>query len=175
MRIYTRLAVVAAALVLAGAVLSATAGTANAATPAISPNAVGTDELVNLAYHQCLTTPNANLNVVLVLYVCIGSDSESWTMVPVVAGSNTFYLVNKLSGLCAEVNNGTNRPGELVDDFYCNGTQAEQWITQYVKTVRGVNYYKFVHYGTNECLDTVGGASSRIMQWTCAGNDAQLW
>jgi Ricin-type beta-trefoil lectin domain len=175
MKIPTRMAVLATALALTGTMLAAIAGPANAAPPAAAPAlAAGTQQIVNRLYSQCVTAPNGTVNVVLVLYVCLGSSFDSWTLVP--AGPvNTYYLVNQLSGLCAEVNNGTSLPFERVDDFYCNGTRAEQWIKQEYATVGGVDYYLFVHYGTYECLDTVGSYSSQLMQYDCHGNYAQQW
>jgi hypothetical protein len=57
-----------------------------------------------------------------------------------------------------EVNNGTSTPKETVDQFTCNGLASEQWVLEGL-TLR--------HAGTNQCLDTVGGPGSQLMQWTC--------
>jgi hypothetical protein len=82
-------------------------------------------EIVNLAYNQCVDAPHGALNVVLRIATCNGSDTQKWASV---AGpSSSTYLVNKSSGYCAEVNNGTSAPGELVDEWHCDGSQAEQW------------------------------------------------
>jgi hypothetical protein len=133
-------------------------------------------QIVNFAFaNQCVDAPNGTLNVVLKLTTCnINSDSQKWSFVAASA-PNTFFLVNKRSGFCAEVNNGTSTPGERVDQFHCNGTQAEQWIQSF-RVVDGVSYQQYTHAGTSLCLDTVGSAGSQLMQFNCgASNDAQTW
>jgi len=133
-------------------------------------------QIVNLAFNnQCIDAPNGTLNVVLKLTTCnSNSDSQKWSFVAASA-PNTFFLVNKRSGFCAEVNNGTSTPGELVDQFHCNGTQSEQWVQSF-RVVDGVSYQQYTHAGTSLCLDTVGSAGSQLMQFNCgASNDAQTW
>ena len=80
-------------------------------------------EIVNLAFNQCIDAPNGALNVILKVAACNGSDTQKWSFVAA-PSPNTFFLVNKRSGFCAEVNNGTSTPGERVDEFHCNGSQA---------------------------------------------------
>jgi hypothetical protein len=83
--------------------------------------------------------------------------------------ANTFFVVNG-SGFCMEVNNGTSTPGEAVDQFDCNGQASEQWVLGEGLTMR--------HAGTHQCLDTVGGRGSRLMQFTCGQSSppaAQSW
>jgi hypothetical protein len=94
--------------------------------------------------------------------------SRRWFFVPTGA-PNTFFVVNQLSGFCMEVNNGTSNPGETVDEFTCDGLASEQWV------VEGLSLR---HLGTNQCLDTVGGAGSELMQFNCgqaAPAGAQSW
>jgi hypothetical protein len=129
-------------------------------------------ELVNLAYNQCVDAPHGALNVVLQIAPCNGSDTQKWASV---AGpSSTTYLVNKSSGYCAEVNNGTSNPGERVDEWYCNGSQAEQWTPR--GATAGFAYQQFEHGTTGLSLDTVGGPGSQLMQWyRDANNASQTW
>ena len=129
-------------------------------------------ELVNLAYNQCVDAPNGALNVILRIAPCNGSDTQKWASVP--GPSSTTYLVNKGSGYCAEVNNGTSNPGERVDEWYCNGSQAEQWTPH--GSVAGFSYRQFEHGRTGLNLDTVGGPGSQLMQWNRGANNAfQTW
>lgn len=128
--------------------------------------------IMNSAYKQCVDAPNGALNVVLRIATCNGSDTQKWAFVP--GPSSSTYLLNKSSGYCAEVNQGTSVPGELVDEWHCDGTQAEQWIPRF----RGVDRVSYQHRlaGTHLCLDTVGGPGSQLMQWYCgANNDFQTW
>jgi hypothetical protein len=132
-------------------------------------------QIVNLAYNQCLTANSGQLNEVLRLASCTGSSTQYWQFLQVTSGSPTYVLQNAFSHLCVEVNNGTARPGELVDAWTCNvGASSEQWVEGF-RSINGLLYANFTHVGTNLCLDTVGGAGSQIMQWTCQGNDAQTW
>jgi len=130
----------------------------------------------NKAYSQCMYAPGGALNVTLKLGSCSASSYTYWASVPTGA-ANTYTLVNKNSGLCMEVNNGTATPGERVDEYTCNGSAAEQWVRTDV-VIGGLSYAQFRHAGTNQCLDTVSGAGSDLMQYTCdpiGSNAAQLW
>ena len=111
----------------------------------------------NAAYSQCIDAPGGALNVRLQLVECSGSDTQQWVFMPTGA-ANTYVIRNQASGFCIEVNNGTSTPGETIDEFTCNGQASEQWVLE------GPT---FRHAGTNQCLDTVGGSGSQLMQWTC--------
>lgn len=152
------------------------AGEATATADIQAPLALsGYHQIINKAYNQCLDAPRAQLNEVLQLSSCNGSSTQYWQFLPVTGqGSTTFNLQNLWTSLDVEVNNGTSNPGELVDEWTPNGLFSEAWV-QGFRSVGGVAYSSFTHLGTGLCLDTVGGAGSQIMQWTCAGNDAQTW
>jgi len=111
----------------------------------------------NAAYSQCIDAPGGALNVRLKLVECSGSGTQQWVFIPTGA-ANTYFIRNQASGFCMEVNNGTSTPGETVDEFTCNGLASEQWVLE------GLT---FRHAGTNQCLDTVSGPGSQLMQWTC--------
>ncbi|MGA5300073.1 RICIN domain-containing protein [Nucisporomicrobium flavum] len=157
-----RLFVTTAALLLAGTGLLADAAGASAATSSRGPEAHSAaqsfNQIRNAAFSQCIDAPGGALNVQLRLAPCSRSTgTRLWTFVPTGA-ANTFFVVNRASGFCMEVNNGTSTPGETVDEFTCNGSAAEQWVAEGL-TLR--------HAGTNQCLDTVGGRGSNLMQFTC--------
>jgi hypothetical protein len=128
----------------------------------------------NELYSQCVDAPGGTLNVTLRLASCGIAATQKWAFVA--AGpANTFFIVNQLSGLCMEVNNGTAIPGERVDQFSCTGSTAEQWVAT-TRLVGGVAYQQYRHAGTSQCLDTVGAQGSNLMQFTCDPNgDAQSW
>lgn len=148
------------------------------ATTGATAQAVTTyNYLYNRQYRQYVDAPGGAFNVMLKISSSFPSTEEvRWSSVPV-GPANTYYFVNQASGLCMEVNNGTATPGERIDEYTCNGTASEQWVRTDI-VIGGVSYAQFKHAGTNLCLDTVGGADSNLMQWTCdpiGSNDAQLW
>jgi hypothetical protein len=177
----SRLSITTAALVLMGAGSVAVAAGASAATSSsgseasvsarIKGAAAARDfhRIRNAAFSECIDAPGGRLNVVLKLASCSDAPrTRKWAFVPTGA-PNTFFVVNEASGLCMEVNDGTSTPGERVDEFTCNGLSSEQWVVEEL-TLR--------HAGTDQCLDTVGGRGSELMQFTCgqafpAG--AQAW
>ncbi|HEX8107982.1 MAG TPA: RICIN domain-containing protein [Kofleriaceae bacterium] len=133
-------------------------------------------QIKNRLYVQCMDAPGGAFNVILKLANCNFLSEQHWAFVAAPA-PNTFFLVNQLTGLCAEVNNGTAIPGERVDEFTCNGSTAEQWVSN-LFNVGGTVYQQFQHAGTNQCLDTVGAQGSQLMQFNCdltGQNQAQQW
>lgn len=132
--------------------------------------ASGFQQIRNAAFSQCVDAPGGTLNVRLKLANCSTLIStRRWAFVPAGA-ANTYFIVNAASGLCMEVNNATSNPGETVDEFTCNGLPSEQWVLEQNLTIR--------HAGTNQCLDTVGGRGSQLMQFTCGQSSpaaAQSW
>ncbi|MFC0548983.1 RICIN domain-containing protein [Kutzneria chonburiensis] len=168
MKTPSRLASIAAALFLAvaGSVAVANAAPAAPVKPAAASDAFR--QMRNAAFTQCVDAPGGVLNVRLRLAPCSTLATRRWVFVPTGA-PNTFFIVNRASGFCMEVNNGTATPGETVDEFTCDGLTSEQWV------VEGLSLR---HLGTNQCLDTVGGAGSELMQFTCgqaAPAGAQSW
>jgi hypothetical protein len=148
--------------VAAGASAAATPPGSNAkASTRTKPAAVGNTayrQIRNAAFTQCVDAPGGLLNVRLKLDTCSSfASTRNWVLVPTGA-PNTFFIVNQASGFCMEVNNGTSNPGETVDEFVCDGLASEQWVYENLR---------LRHVGTNQCLDTVGGPGSQLMQFTC--------
>lgn len=136
-------------------------------------------QIVNQAYNQCLDAPKGTINVHLQLANCTTSTTQQWAFVAA-STLDTYYLVNRENGLCAEVNNNTNKPTEWIDLWNCDGSSAEQWV----KHCRdgGVKGAKYMHNGTALCLDTISGPGSGLMQWDCdshgdvqTNDEAQTW
>jgi hypothetical protein len=143
--------------------------------PARAEAAVSGPYLIkNAAYHQCVVAPDRSLNVVLRIGSC-NSGFRKWYLerVLVVDDPPLGRLRNVDTGYCAEVNQGTAVPGELVDDWDCNYERSEAWENH---LLGWANYRQFKHDAMELCLDTVSGGGSQVIQWTCEpGNDAQLW
>jgi hypothetical protein len=148
-------------VVISASLLALSTAPANA-TPSNGP-------IRNAAYSQCIDAPHGALNVRLKLVACNSSSgTQQWAFMPTGA-ANTYVIRNQASGFCMEVNNGTSTPKETVDEFTCNGLTSEQWVLEGL-TLR--------HAGTNQCLDTVGGPGSQLMQYTCgqaAPANVQSW
>jgi hypothetical protein len=176
----------AVTLGMAGCLDQAPVGDAEATAELAEPPAAITQQILaraaassfhriqNRLYSQCVDAPGGVLNVVLKLANCNVLTEQRWAFVAAPA-PNTFFLVNQRSGLCAEVNDGTAIPGERVDEFTCSGSTAEQWVPNLIN-VGGIVYQQFQHVGTNQCLDTVSGQNSQLMQFTCdPTGQAQQW
>jgi len=177
-----RLCLTTGALLLTG--VASVAGAAGASAATSSPGseahasaqikaaaaANNSQQIRNAAFSQCVDAPGGALNVRLKLSDCSASiGTRRWAFVPTGA-ANTYFIVNVASSLCMEVNNGTSTPGETVDEYFCNGLASEQWVLGDGLTMR--------HAGTNQCLDTVGGRGSQLMQFTCGQSSppaAQSW
>ena len=149
------------------------------ATTDVTQQAVRTyNHIQNKQHGQFIDAPGGLFNVTLKLSSSYTTALDEILWAPVLVGpGNTYYLMNKFSGLCMEVNNGTATPGERIDEYTCNGSAAEQWVRTDI-LINNIAYSQFKHAGTNQCLDTVSGANSELMQWTCdpiGSNYAQLW
>jgi hypothetical protein len=131
--------------------------------------------IVNAQYNQNMTAQTNALNSPLILQSYVKSYSRQiWTLYP--APNNTMTMVDDQTNLCAEVNNGTANWGERVDAYWCDGLSSEQWVEIPVLEPNGTPAVELQHYGTNLCLDTVGGYNSALMQWPCdPNNKAQMW
>jgi hypothetical protein len=150
------------------AALLVTGAGALALSPAAAQAAPSTGPIRNVAYAQCVDAPGGGLNVRLRLVNCSGSGTQQWAFTPTGA-PDTYVIRNQSSGFCMEVNNGTGTPGETVDEFTCNGLASEHWV---------LDGPRLRHEGTNQCLDTVGGPGSELMQYTCgeeAPANVQSW
>lgn len=133
--------------------------------------------LKNVEFQQCIDAPNGQLNIVLRLADCdFSSSSQTWAFVvlpdPDPLRPTSYYLVNQRSGFCAEVNQGTSVPGERVDLWHCDGSDAERW-DRFSSNFSGE---VIRNVGSHLVLDTVGGSHSQLMQWFFElDNRAQAW
>jgi hypothetical protein len=126
----------------------------------------GTDaELVNPAAGRCLADPrsSARNGTRPVLAYCTTAQDELW----VAPGSMIF---SGLMGMCADDHFSSGVNGNVIDEFFCNGSPAQSWQLLPDGTMR--------IFG-NKCM-TVAGAAGRIGAkielYTCAAGDAsQHW
>lgn len=137
--------------------------------------------IYNEYYHQYVNAPNGALNVTLNL--ARSQNSSYWYFAADGVdqlGRQKYLLRNYYSGYCAEVNGNSTAPFARVDEWICDGSQqSEQWV-KIEHSVDGVSYDMLQHANTDQCLDTVGGTDSNLMQYTCdSPNDpnfnAQTW
>src|SRR5207248_6963350 len=123
MKTLTRLSTLTAALCLTAASSAGVATGASAATTSraattstatefkTATTGIGPFQIENVAFSQCIDAPGGALNVRLRLAPCSPSSSSTqlWTLMPI--APSTYTIVNKVSGFCMEVNNGTATPG----------------------------------------------------------------
>jgi hypothetical protein len=157
-----RLATVVAALLLTAGGAAAVSGGASAKTPADPTTAAvpGTayQQIRNLIHDQCVEAPNGAFNIRLKLAACSSDNpTANWVLVPTGVG-NTMFIVNMASGFCMTVNGGSSSPFAAVNEFICTGQASQRWVQDGAR---------LRHADTNQCLDTVAGASSELMQFTC--------
>ncbi|WP_203913472.1 ricin-type beta-trefoil lectin domain protein [Rhizocola hellebori] len=153
-------------LTVAGSVAATGGASANASTQNEVAAVPNTDyrQIRNAAWSQCVDAPGGVFNVHLKLATCSTfTRTRNWLLVPT-GVLNIFFIVNQQTGLCMEVNNGTANPFEPVDEFTCNGQPSELWVREDLR---------LRHFGTNQCLDTVAGPGSELMQFTC-GQEAPV-
>ena len=150
-------------------------GPANAASvkPASSG---GYYQIVNKASGQCLdvkqedgaTTPGARVQ----LWKCTGVTEQQWA--PIAQGTGYYTLVNRKSGQCLDIRGGSSTAGTPIQQYPCNGTWAQAWLpSSYISG--GPQYGEVLSGLSAQCLDDTGNGTGFAMEWTCQGNDAQLW
>jgi hypothetical protein len=186
MKFRDRMTGLVAAFFLTGAGMAAVATTASASTHQApnSPTSISASlkaaaagnyhQIVNKAYDQCVDVNQASTapSVQLQIVGCNNTGAQAWA--PVLISGNTYYLVNQNSGDCIDVRNGSTATFAAVQQFPCNGTGAQQWIRTPV-FVNGAIWETLMNANSGLCLDTVSGPGSKLMQYTCGGNDPQLW
>ncbi|BCY09003.1 RICIN domain-containing protein [Actinoplanes sp. L3-i22] len=156
------------------AVLALVAGIATIATPAQAATA-GPFQIYNKAYGQCVDVPGGSTadSVQLRIWPCNGTDAQKWWLEDIGLGATRFRNVH--SNKCIDVRGNSQSPFAVVQQYTCNSTFAQQWSVGVVLGNDGRLWRDPQHYAVNQCLDTVGGATSSLMQYTCQGNDPQLW
>jgi hypothetical protein len=150
MKTLTKPASIGAALFLTVAGSVTTATDASAAT-------VSSVQIENVAFSQCVETPSLAANLRLRIARCSLSSAQLWSLTPTGAPS-TYVIRNQFSDRCIGAGSATATPGAAVVQLTCDGSAAQHWV------VEGLRYR---HEGTDQCLDTVGGRGSDLMQFTC--------
>ena len=70
--------------------------------------------------------------------------------------------------LCVDILNAVNKPGDTIDAYTCNGTQAQEWLSTSNGELQAMG----------GCLDVTGGGTtggSTIEYNTCDGENTQIW
>jgi len=158
----TALFLIAVGLVVGGAPASASSG--------------GYYQIVNKASGQCLdvkqedgaNTPGARVQ----LWKCTGVAEQQWA--PIYQGNGYYRLVSKKSGQCLDIRGGNSTPGTPIQQYPCNGTWAQNWLpTSYFSG--GPVFGEIISGLSAACVDETGNGTGFAMEWTCQGNNAQLW
>lgn len=93
------------------------------------------------------------------------------------------YFKAAHSGLCLDVENGSQSNGVKVQQWGCNNTGAQQWEIVYVGSGdkfngQAGNYYALININSDKCLEvrdwsTYNGA--QVTQWDCHYGANQQW
>ncbi|GAA4983170.1 hypothetical protein GCM10025734_04960 [Kitasatospora paranensis] len=89
-----------------------------------SPAPDVTMRLVNTATGKCLDAPGGGDNV-LVQHTCRNTATQYWLRH--IDNQGYFTLINKATGTCADVANGSTAPGTPLIAYTCTGGQNQQW------------------------------------------------
>lgn len=165
LRLRTRLAA------LAGALLMTAAGLVSTGTPAA---AAVTFQIADRAAGQCLDMKSYTIQpgAQVQRFTCNTGTNQHWATV-LVSGTS-YNLVNEHSGLCIDVRGGSLLAGAEIQQFTCNGTAAQVWIRTPV-FVGGALWETLRNRGSNLCIDTAVD-TNLIVQHACStSTDTQLW
>ena len=112
----------------------------------------------------CIDTGGATGSSLLTLAKASGAASQSWTAVAAPI-SGWSYLKNSASGLCMDVQGGSQSAGALIVQYTCTPSSAEYFQSAANGTILS-------HNMTNGCLQAL---ASNVEQNTCNGSAAQVW
>ncbi len=94
---------------------------------------------------------------------------------PPPAGTAYFALVNRYTGKCLDVAGGSTADGAKMQQWVCNGSNAQQWRL----TASGNGGYQLIARASGKCADLAGwntADGAYVNQWSCGSNQAnQQW
>jgi hypothetical protein len=134
------------------------------------------------APNKCLDVSNAGTadGTNIQEWTCNGTVAQSFTLAldantQVFGGAvATFRIGTVVADKCVDVSNGDPFDGTNVQQWTCNGTDAQRW--RFKDLGRGV--FEIRSAVSDECLDVSGagtGSGTNVQTWTCNGTDAQHW
>jgi hypothetical protein len=124
-------------------------------------------ELINPASGICVTDPGSSRKngTVPTMGACHVKSYEQWTL-------PAQPILTALGGSCADDHYSGGNNGNIVDMFWCNGTQGQAWSFRPDGTIRAGLY-------GSKCVTVrgrLGAVGTRIVLWTCSSaNKGQKW
>lgn len=101
---------------------------------------------------------------------------------PVQADGQTVTLVAAHSGDCLDVRGGGHANRTRVQQYPCNGTDAQRWVLRPVDTGGLISdawgEFTIVNVGSGRCLDVPGNTGQwgvQLQIYDCNGTTAQVW
>ncbi|HET9957066.1 MAG TPA: RICIN domain-containing protein, partial [Polyangiaceae bacterium] len=90
--------------------------------------------------------------------------------------ANAIYQIRTrtTTGKCADIFNSSTADGGNLQQFTCNGTNAQRF--QFINIANDI--YEIRNVNSNKCLDVDNSGTAdgtNIRQWTCNGSNAQRW
>ncbi|MEY9836320.1 RICIN domain-containing protein [Streptacidiphilus sp. EB103A] len=117
-------------------------------------------------------------------YNCEGGYQQMLDFKPVAGLTNTYTVVNELSGKCLDILGASTAEGAVVDQWTCNGGTNQEFTLQSVTALGNSQDYQLVAVNSGKCVDVTGVSTAPgalIHQWTCDAAGAlptkknQIW
>ena len=106
---------------------------------------------------------------------CLDISQENWRfdVVSTINRVKYYHLVNKNSGLCLDVPNGSTTPGVELQQWTCWSGDMQQWAL----VPAGGSSVTLKNLGSGYCVDDKnwGGAGASLQQWDCNNLAVQTW
>lgn len=93
---------------------------------------------------------------------------------PTVSNSTYQLRLGTGAGLCVDVQGASQQDGAPVQQYTCNGSDAQRWVIANVAN----DVYELRSAASGKCLDVKGGSTANgaaLQQYTCNGTAAQRW
>jgi hypothetical protein len=112
-------------------------------------------------------------------WTCHGTAAQGFTQALDNAGANpvtdgTYRIQTVVADKCVDVNGGVTDNGANVQQWTCNGSDAQRWRFRSL----GNSLYEVRAAISDRCLDVSNGSAAvgaNVQQWDCNGSPAQLW
>jgi hypothetical protein len=145
-------------------------------TRAASPVAGQVNTLTAENSGKCLDDSGASIHAgnPIIQWTCNGGANQDWTLTT--TGSNQYQVINKLSGLCLDVQGYSRASGAKIDQNTCMGRYHLNQIWSLRPSSGGG--FALVSANSGKCLDVTAASTAngiQLDQWSCSGAASQSW
>jgi len=103
-------------------------------------------------------------------YYCEGGYQQMLDLKPVSGKTDTYTVVDELSGKCLDVSAASTADGAAVIQYTCSGATNQQFTLSAVTALGNSQDYQMIAVHSGKCIDVTGvstAAGATIHQWTC--------